>query len=281
MRVVRCAAVLLAGALGAHAAPKLAIERLALHQYEDGPLLDSSYEFLPGETGWFSCRLAGFQTEPKDADQHVTLSWQVRIVDPAGVLVEKPQAGVIDDTLRSQDKDWVPKFLVNFLLPPFAPGGTYKIVVSVKDELAKAEVSGEMEFHVRGEAAESSEAVVVRDFRFFRQPDDTVPLRDATYPAGATLWARFDMVGYKFAAGNRFSLEYGFALVAADGRELFALPQAATESDESFYPRRRVFGGISLNLDSKTPAGAYTVVITARDIIGNQSAEQRETFRVE
>jgi hypothetical protein len=274
-------AVFLACAFAAAAAPKLAIQRMALHQYEDGPMLESSYEFLPGETGWFSCRIAGFQTEQKEPDQHVRLSWQVRVADGAGVLIEKPQAGEIDETLRAQDKDWVPKFLVNFLLPPFAPGGNYKVAVLVKDELAKTDVSGELEFHVRAEAVAPSETLVVRNFRFFRQADDAAPLRDATYRPGATLWARFDMVGYKFAAGNRFSLEYGFALLAADGKEMFKLPQAATESEESFYPQRKVSGGISLNLDSKTPAGTYTVVITARDIIGNQSEEQRETFRVE
>jgi hypothetical protein len=59
------------------------------------------------------------------------------------------------------------------------------------------------------------------------------------------------------------------------------LPQAATESDESFYPQRKIPGGLSLNLDGKIPVGTYTVVVTARDTIGNQSVEQRETFRVE
>ncbi len=279
--VMLCAVGFLAGALAATGQPKLAIQRLALHQYEDGPVLETSYEFLPGETGWFSCRIAGFQAEQKGQDQHARLSWQLHVADAAGVLIEKPQADVIDETLHSEDKDWVPKFLVSFLLPPFAPGGTYKIAVSIKDELAKAEVSGELEFHVRGEPVAPSETLVVRNFQFLRKADDVTPLRSATYRPGATLWARFDMAGYKFATGNRFSLEYGFALLAPDGKELFAVPQAASESEESFYPQRRVLGGLSLNLDSKTPAGTYTVVITARDIIGNQSTEQRETFRVE
>lgn len=272
---------LLAGTLTATAAPKLAIQRLAFHQFEDGPILESSYEFLPGETGWFSCRIAGFQTEQKGDDQHVKLAWQARVADSDGVLIEKSQAGVIDETLRSQDKDWVPKFLVSFLLPPFAPGGNYRVSVSIKDELAGIEVAGELEFRVRGETIAPSETLAIRGVRFFRQADDPAPLREAVYRPGASVWARFNMVGYKFAAGNRFSLEYGFALLGPDGKELFKLPQAATESQESFYPQRSVPGGLSLNLDGKTPAGAYTVVITARDLIGNQSLEQRETFRVE
>ena len=37
------------------------IERLALHQFEDGPVLDSSYEFVPGESRHFSCRMTGYR----------------------------------------------------------------------------------------------------------------------------------------------------------------------------------------------------------------------------
>ena len=284
MRVVGCIVTSAVVMLAAAAAdpPKLAIQRLALHQFEDGPVLESSYEFVPGENGWFSCRMSGFQTEKKEDElQHVKLSWQARITDAAGVLLEKPQAGIIDETLRSQDKDWFPKFLVNFVMPPFAPGGNYKIAVVVKDELAKAEVSGNLDIRVRGEAVAPSETLVIRNFRFLRQESDTVGLRSPVYRPGATLWARFDMVGYKFGEGNRFTLDYGFAVLAADGKELFALPQAASESEESFYPQRRVFGGLSLNLDSKMPLGTYTVVVTVTDKVGNQTAEQRETFKVE
>jgi hypothetical protein len=277
--ILACA--ILACTPAASAAPNLTIERLALHQFEDGPLLEASYEFLPGETGWFSCRIAGFQAEPKEEDRHVKLSWQARVMDAGGVLVEMPRTGVIEETLRSQDKEWIPKFLVNFLLPPFAPGGKYKIAVLIKDELAKTEISGELPFTVRGEIVAPSDALVVRNLRFFRQQDDTTPLRSVVYSPGATVWARFDMVGYKFEANNRFSLEYGFAMFNAEGKELFTLPQAAAESEESFYPQRKVPGGLTLNLDSKTPAGTYTVVVTARDKIGNQTVEQRETFRVQ
>ena len=53
--------VLLFAAGALPAAPKLAFERLALHQYEDGPLLPESHEFLPGETIWFSARIDGFR----------------------------------------------------------------------------------------------------------------------------------------------------------------------------------------------------------------------------
>src|SRR6266487_7082782 len=92
------------------AASKLAFERLALHQYEDGPLLPTSHEFLPGETIWFSARIAGFESRVAGDNRDVKLSWRVGVTDPDGVAVEPQKTGRLDDSLRTQDKDWVPKF---------------------------------------------------------------------------------------------------------------------------------------------------------------------------
>jgi hypothetical protein len=264
------------------AASKLAFERLALHQYEDGPLLPASHEFLPGETIWFSARIAGFESQIAGDNRNVKLSWQVGIVDPNGVAVEAPRTGRLDDSLRSQDKDWVPKFLVSFLLPSFIPGGTYKIPVSVKDELAGSDISGDLEFQVRAESIEPSTSFVIRKFRFLRNETDAEALRQpVVYRPGSTLWARFEMAGYKFEANHKFSVDYGLAVLNADGKELFAQPEAAAESKESFYPQLRVPGALSLHLDPNVPPATYTLVVTVRDKIGGQTAEQRETFRVE
>ena len=272
--------VLLGGVLPA--APQLAFERLALHQYEDGPLLPASREFLPGETVWFSARIAGFESRQGEDTREVTLSWQVRIVDPAGVAVEPAKTGRMDASLRPQDKDWVPKFVVSFLLPSFIPGGTYHIPVTVKDELAGSEISGGLEFRVRGESIEPSTSFVIRKFRFLRNENDTDALRPpVVYRPGSTLWARFEMAGYKFEANNKFSVDYGLAVLNAEGRELFAQPDAAAESKESFYPQLRVPGALSLRLDPNVPAATYTLVVTVRDQIGRQISERREEFRVE
>lgn len=269
-----------AGAVSA--APKLAFERLALHQYEDGPLLPAAHDFLPGETVWFSCRITGFESEPAGDNRNVKLSWRAGLLDPGKIAVEPPKTGRLDESLRFQDKDWVPKFVVSFLLPSFIPGGTYHIPVTVKDEIAGSEISGDLEFHVRAESIEPSASFVIRNFRFLRNEDDTAALRPpVVYKPGSTLWARFEMAGYKFEANNKFSVEYGLAVLGADGKELFAQPSAAAESKESFYPQLRVPGALSLRLDNNVPAATYTLVVTVRDQVGMQIAEQRQEFRVE
>jgi len=264
------------------AAPKLAFERLALHQYEDGPLLPASHEFLPGETIWFSARIAGFEIQTAGDNRNVKLSWQVRIVDPGGVPLEPPKAGRLDESLQPQDKEWVPKFVVSFLLPSFIPGGNYHIPVTVKDELAGSEITGDLEFHVRAESIEPSASFVIRNFRFLRNENDATALQaPVVYRPGSTLWARFEMAGYKFGANNKFAVDYGLAVLNAEGNELFAQPEAAAESKESFYPQLRVPGALSLRLDPNVPPATYTLVVTVRDKIGDQTAEQRETFQVQ
>src|ERR1051326_3124890 len=106
---------------------------MALHQFEDGPVLAPTYEFLPGETAYFSCRLIGFQAVKQDENQNVKLSWQLDMLDPAGVPIEKTKSGRIETRLLPEDKEWRPKFLASFTVPSFAASGDYKVVVKAQD----------------------------------------------------------------------------------------------------------------------------------------------------
>src|SRR5689334_16561507 len=114
---------------------------MALHQFEDGPVLAASYEFLPGETAYFSCRLTGFETEKNEDDRRVKLSWQFEMLDSSGIPIEKSQSGKIETRLLPEDKNWLPKFLASFTIPPFAASGDYRVAVKAKDELSGSELS--------------------------------------------------------------------------------------------------------------------------------------------
>ncbi len=271
----------LCGALPLCAQPKLTIERIALHQFEDGPILSSNHEFVPGETIEFSCRLAGFHIEKKDEKQYVKLSWQMRAVDATGVLLEKEASGLIEETVLPQDKNWIPKFLSSFIVPSFAPTGVYKISVKVKDEFSGSEATGDLPFHVRGHDVEISETLLTRNVQFLQHETDQTPMRTAIYHPGETLWARFDIVGYKFGPDNLFEVNYGLAVLNGEGVQLFSQPGAASETNHSFYPQRYVPGVLSLNLDPNVPKGSYTLVITVGDKIGGKTYESRQRFQVE
>ena len=262
------------------AQPKLSIDRLVLQQIEDGPALVANYEFVPGESAHVSCRVAGFRTSTKDESQLVKLAWTMHVVDPDGVPIQTDKSGRIEETLTARDKNWAPKFLVALTVPSFAPSGQYHVRVTVTDEIAAAEVSGELEFNARGHPVEPSPTLAVRNFKFVRAEDDQVPMTPAIYHPGETLWAKFDINGYKFGENHRFSVDYGLAILNAAGEQIFAQPAAASEARESFYPQRYVPGALSLNLDANVVKSAYTLVIIVHDKIGNQSEESKQAFEV-
>lgn len=263
------------------AQPKLAFDRVALHQFEDGPVLAANYEFAPGETAYFSCRITGYQIAKSDDQQGVKLSWQMRVLDPAGIPLEKDPSGRIEDTVLPQDKDWKPKFLTSFIVPGFAPTGTYHIPVKLKDEIAGKEITTDLSFQVHGHDIQPSATLLARNFQFLRSEDDRIPMHPAVYHPGDMLWARFDIAGYKFGDGNHFSVAYGLAILNAAGEQLFAQPDAASEEKSSFYPQRYVPGVLSLSLDRNVVKAAYTLVVTIHDKVGNQTWEMKQPFQVE
>jgi hypothetical protein len=259
---------------------ELAIDRLALHQYEDGPLLGPNYEFLPGETAYFSCRVSGFQVRVQEEERTAKLTWEMQVEDPSGALLENPLSGQIQESLSSQDKTWIPKFLASFVVPPFAPSGTYKIPVHIRDEIAGKDLRATLEFKVRGHDVEPSETLVARNFKLLHAEDETA-VTPPIFKPGSTLWAKFDITGFKLGPQNNFSVEYGLAVENGEGKQLFSQPMAAEDHGEPFYPKRYVPGVLSLNLDSNVSKGQYTLVVILRDQVGQQLQEVRQPFQVE
>ena len=145
----------------------------------------------------------------------------------------------------------------------------------------KTETQTEQMFQVAGHQVEPSDTLVVRNFRFLRSEEDRKPLAIAAYRPGDTVWARFDMTGYKFADGNAFDIEYGVEVADASGQVKYSQPHAANEKTKSFYPQRYTPGVVSLNVPQDMQKGKYTMVVTVKDNLSGQTAEAKQTFSVE
>jgi hypothetical protein len=263
------------------ASAAFSVDRIALHQFEDGPELGPNHAFLPGESVFFSCRLTGYQSAVSGENQRsVKLSWTIDVTDPSGIPLVPGTKGEIAEAILPQDKNWYPKFLHHFNIPPFVPGGAYRISVTARDEVAKTGLTSQLEFQVRGHTVEASPVLAARNLRFVKDETDGPPLDPAVYHPGETLWARFDMTGYKYGDKNRYSVEYGLAILRESGEQVFAQPGAAADASEGFYPQRYVPGAVSLNLQADVPEGSYTLVITMTDKVGGQTAEARREFRI-
>jgi len=268
-------------ALLSSAAPaekKLAIVKLAFAQSEDGPALTSTYQFLTGESVFFSCLVDGYTKSEKD---EIFLTYQIEAKDARGILLQPALSDKIAATLAPEDKDWKPKLRETIVIPPLADSGEYQVLVSVRDERSRATVEAHATFQVRGREVAPSDTLVVRDFRFLRSEDDAKPLQFPAYRPGDSLWARFIMTGYKLGEKNQFDIEYGLTVLRADGTVAYTEPHAAAQKDQPFYPQRYQPGVLNLNFPKDQKLGEYTIVLTVRDNLGGQNFEAREKFSVE
>ncbi len=259
------------------AAASLAITNAAVRASEDGqPGGENS--FLPGETVYFSFQVAGFGNSPAKA---VRLSYHVEALDPKGVKMDESVDSILDATLSEQDKEWQPKLRAPFVIPSLVLPGTYKIVARVTDDISHASAQAEVPFRITGRNVEASAELTIRNFGFFRSEGEEHPLPAAVYSPGDTVFARFDITGFRYGKSNAVDVSYGVAVLNAAGKQIYSEPNAATEKSESFYPKPFVPGAMNLNLQAGISRGDYTLVVTVVDRIASQNFESRQTFRVE
>lgn len=269
-----CASLPAAG----QASGPLAIASATLAQYEDGPQVPPSHRFLAGESVFFSFQVKGYRISP---EQQVRLSYRIDVFDAGGVRLVETHSGKLEAGVTDMDKDWLPKVRHMFVIPPHAPAGVYQISAWAKDDLGGAEATIRVPMNVQGRTVEPSDKLVVRNLRFLRSESDALPLVPAIYKGGDTLWARFDVTGFKIGDKNLIDVDYGLSILSPSGRTMFSEAQAAVEKDAPFYPKRFFEGIVSLNIQPKTTPGEYTLVISVRDRLGGQSCEARQTFRIE
>lgn len=262
----------------APAARAVQVLRAVISQSEDGPAVDSGFEFQPGDIAFFSFQVENYRTS---STGKIQLTGHVEVLDPRGVPVIPRDEEAIGTTVSQEDKDWKPKVRLQIQLPAIAPPGAYKIKYQVTDQQSHQNAAAELAFRVGGKAVEPAGMLTIRNLGFYRTQDEEIPLKTVAYRAGDILWVRFDATGYKYGEQNSIDVTYDVAVLAPDGKQLFAQEDAAVEKSQAFYPQPWVPGEFNLSLQSTMHPGTYTLVITARDGVGKQTASARGEFRVE
>jgi hypothetical protein len=256
----------------------LSILNVTISDSDGGAALPSGFTHVPGETLFLSFQVAGYVASPASK---VHLSYKIDAFDAHGVRIVEPIASEIADSLAPEDKNWKPTVRQEIQVPPLVDSGTYKIAISLTDEIGHTGATQEVTFAVRGHPVEPSDTLVIRNFRFYRGEQDTEPLQKAAYRPGDPVWARFDITGFKYGEDHAIQVTYGVAVIAPSGKELWSQPEAAVEKSQSFYPKRYVPGSMSLNLQPNIRPGEYGMVITVHDQIGSQTYEARQNFSIE
>jgi len=256
----------------------LAIVRTIISDRDGGAALPTGFAHDPGETLFFSFVVDGFSASSADK---VHLTYKMDVFDPHALRIVETVTAEIEETLAPEDKNWKPNARQEIVIPPLADSGTYKIVVSLTDIIGKGTATKEVPFEVRGHHVDPSDALVIRNIRFYRSEDDKQPLAKAAYRPGQTVWARFDIIGFKYGEANAIDVGYDVAVLAPSGKVLYSQPQADSEHSQSFYPKRFVPAVMSLVTKPNTHPGEYVVVLTAHDGVGNQTSEARQGFTIE
>jgi hypothetical protein len=255
----------------------LTVNRPVAAQFEDGPPL-GALRLVPGEVLYFSFFADGFR---KSADtKKVELTGHVQVLDPAGIAVAPTEEILIVTELSPEDKDWKPKLRAAVSLPPIALPGIYKVKYDVIDEQSKQTASGETTFGVEAKFVAPSGILAVRELNFYRNQDDTTALITPSYRAGDIVWVKFYITGYKYGEQNSIDASYDVELLGPDGISIMKKEDAAMEKSMAFYPQPYIPGLFNLSLKSTMSHNMYTLVITAHDNMGKQTATATSKFQV-
>ena len=260
------------------AAPALQVVKPVISQSDGGPPDTAGAQHVAGEIVFFSCRIANYEKTP---EQKIHLAYSIQPFDPQDVPLEEIYKNEITDEVSPQDKEWMPKIATELTIPPLALSGAYKIVVKVEDLVAHATAELAVPLSVRGRDVTPSDTLVVRNFRFFRNENDTQPAEKAAYKPGDGVWAKFDITGYKYGPGNKIEVSYVTSVLSPSGKVLWTQPEPAVEQSESFYPKRYIAADFGLNLQKTIKPGDYTIAVQVKDAIGGQTYECKQVFTVE
>jgi hypothetical protein len=260
------------------AAPALQIVRPIISQMDGGAPEPAGFAHVAGETIWMQCRVAGYT---KTENEQVHLKYSVQAFDPKGVALDEIYENELKAEAGPQDKDWQPKIATTIAIPPLAAPGEYKIVVKVEDVVAKTNTELAIPFKVRGHEVEPSDTLIVRNFQFFRDEEGTKPMDKPVYHPGDGVWARFDIIGYKFGPKNKVDVSYVTSVIAPGGKVLWTQPEPAAEQSDSFYPKRYVPAAMGINLTKTIRPGEYTIAVKCTDAEGKQNYEAAFPFTIE
>jgi len=261
----------------------LAVIDAGVERSEDAPYVPKDFQFLPGEYVYFSFHISGFggKLNEKTETRTISLEYELTPQDANHVALTQPVKGVIQDELGKEDKNWIPKRRASFLLPSFVAAGTFQIHVVVKDLIAKSEAARDYPFEIGGVHVGNAGSLGVESFNFLRNQDDTASLELPAYAPGDTVWARFQMIGFKYEAGNKYKLSYGLKVLRPDGKPFLDAPNAAQISSDSFYPAPYVPGDLQITTPKNAERGSYQLTLTVRDEVSNQTFELKRTFTIE
>ena len=222
-------------------------------------------------------RLLG-KSETGLPESWVRLQYEVEMRDPSGALVEPAKSGNFENLLGPQDDKWRPLIRWSADIPAWAPSGNYPIDIRVRDSLSDQHAEQTATLHVVGETVAPAASFQAQRVEF--ATSDNGPWTPQRYFAlHDEIHVRFKVVGYNISPRNEVWVEQDWEVLDADGKVLVSQPDAVKDQVQNFYPPRYLATTFRLDLEDPKP-GAYTLRITLRDKIGDQTATVESPFNL-
>lgn len=266
----------------AAATGQLRVAYTAYSRYEGGAPMPQPITFLPGDQVVFRAKVSGYRTaEVGYQEYRVKLSYEVSATDFRGLTIGKTKKGELNEAVHKEDKEWLPTLDYKFLIPAMAEYGEAHIRLRVRDEVSQKEAVYEEAVQVNGKRLPALASVSVIHFGFYRRQEDASPLPSGVYRPGDTLWAKFDVAGFRIGEQNHFHAECDVQVRDAEGKVLFEQPGAISRDATPEYPERYLPGTFSLEIRPGTAKGQYAIAVIARDQLSGQSSESVFPFTID
>ncbi len=262
----------------------LAVIGAGVQSSEDAPFVQADYRFQPGEFVYTTFQIAGFQVEGNASDEKprkISMTYTVTAEDANGVALCPPITDKIQEELNAEDKNWTPKRRASFLIPSFVAAGEFRIHITVRDLIGKAEASKLVPFRIGGVTIANPGSLNVQNFQFFRRENDREPVDVPAYSAGDSVFVRFIITGFKVDEKNAYHVSYQLLVTRPDGKPYVDRPDAADLAARSYYPAQYLPGEFALTTSRDSPKGAYIIRLRVRDQVANTSKEIRFPFTIE
>jgi hypothetical protein len=259
-----------------NAAPVLHVGNPVAAQFEDGAPL-GGVKLVPGEIVYFSFTAENYK---RSETGKVVLTGRVQIFDPRGTSISPAEEIPLITNLSEEDRSWKARLRAQVAIPPIALPGTYRVKFDATDEQSHQTAAGEATFQVDAKNVAPAEELTIRELNFYRGQDDETPLRTPTYRQGDMVWVKFYITGYKYGGQNSIDASYDVDVIGTDGKPILHQEDAAMEKSMSYYPQPYIPAVFNLSLKSTMSRIVYTLVITAHDAMGKQTAVARAEFQV-
>lgn len=234
------------------ASEALSVVNLALLEKEGGSERPG-VSFKPGQKLYARFQVVGFGT---DSQGEAKLFFDVVALDPEGLRLYENWKPTFQGAPRSP-KDPIPATM-ELDIPEFAPEGTYRLIIKVKDAVKGVDTELVREFPVGPTQAVVPKGLEVRDF-VFSASEDGPPLARAQVQGGDRLYMAFKVAGIVFR-DDRPALSVDMQVLDPDGDLVLNQPRIVQVRDPLVYHPATFFARVTSWVDfpDEAPKGVYT-----------------------